>query len=135
MLFFPPCRRKTRTEERMTWGRRRRARKRRMLWLIRVLCSGRISKTGQRSVSTCEPWASHSLVWFYKCNNVELSRLSCSWKRTARPVTLKTPHRTLSLGVLITSCSTWALQGDCHPSACLSTFAFCPVLISKTVSQ
>lgn len=36
----------------------------------------------------------------------------CSWMRTAQPVNLKTPHRTLSLGVLITSCSTWALQGD-----------------------
>lgn len=43
--------------------------------------------------------------------------LLCSWMRTAQAVTLKTPRRTLSLGVLITSCSTWALQGDC-PSVC-----------------
>lgn len=52
------------------------------------------------------------------------SHILRSWMRTAQAVNLKTPHRTLSLGVLITSCSTWVLQGDSHPSVCLYAFFF-----------
>lgn len=48
----------------------------------------------------------------FKCHSVR------RWMRTAQS-NLKTAHRILSLRVLITSCSTWALQGDYNSSVCL----------------
>lgn len=122
----------------MEVDRKRTAVRRRIVRWTHRLCSGRISKSERRSALT------HCCICLILYSKLQTGTIEVpkeclclssksvtvfflsSWRKTAHPVTQKTPHKILSLAALIISYSTWAALGNGSIEPCESVHSLWP---------